>query len=50
MARFFETTDGWDAPMKNDRADPMYSRHQRLTAEETALVDDWLERLGVRSV
>ena len=48
VTRFFETTGGWDAPMRNDRADPMYSRHQRLTAEETALVDDWLERLGIR--
>lgn len=48
VARFFETTDGWDAPMKNDRAAPLYPRHQRLTAEETALVDEWLARLGVR--
>ena len=22
VARFFETTDGWNAPMKNDRAEP----------------------------
>lgn len=50
VARFFETTDGWDAPIKADRADPVYPRHQVLSAEETALVDDWLARLGVRFV
>ncbi len=38
-ARFFETTDGWDAPILDDRAAPQYPRHQRLTAQETALVD-----------
>ena len=47
VARFFETTDGWDAPMRNDRADPVYPRHQVLTPAETALVDDWLGRLGI---
>ena len=47
VARFFETTDGWDAPMRNDRANPLYPRHQVLSAEETALVDDWLGRLGI---
>ena len=48
VTRFFETTDGWDAPMRDDRDDPMYSRHQRLSRAETALVDRWLERLEIR--
>lgn len=39
VAHFFDTTDGWDAPIFNDRADPVYSRHQKLSAKERALVD-----------
>ena len=46
VANFFATTDGWDAPILNDRAAPRYPRHQRLSAEETALVDSHLARLG----
>ena len=40
--RFFETTSGWDIPVRNDRAAPIYPRAQSLTAQETALVDDLL--------
>lgn len=47
VARFFETTDGWEAPVRNDRDDPIYSRHQRLSDDERRLVDDWMVRLGV---
>lgn len=50
VARFFETTDGWDAPMKDDRDAPSYPRHQRLTRGETAMVDGWLEELRVKLV
>ncbi len=39
VARFFETTDGWDAPVLDDRIDPVYPRAQSLTSNETALVD-----------
>ncbi|MBT9384683.1 gamma-glutamylcyclotransferase [Pseudooceanicola sp. CBS1P-1] len=46
VARFFDTTDGWDAPILNDRAAPLYPRAQSLTAAETALVDHHLTRLG----
>ncbi len=45
---FFDTTDGWDTPILNDRAAPQYPRHQPLTAAETALVDDHLTRLSAR--
>lgn len=47
VTRFFETTDGWDAPLKDDRADPVYPRHQRLADAERTLVDDWLHQLGI---
>jgi hypothetical protein len=45
--RFFATTDGWDAPLLNDRAAPRYPRHQQLTAEQTAFVDDCLAAYSV---
>jgi hypothetical protein len=47
LGRFFETTVGWDAPVINDRGNPVYPRHQTLEPDEIALVDDWLIRLGV---
>ncbi len=40
--RFFATTDGWDAPILNDREAPRYPRHQALKTAETELVDDRL--------
>jgi gamma-glutamyl AIG2-like cyclotransferase len=46
--RFFATTDGWDAPVRNDRAAPRYPRHQQLTQKETAFVDEQLAALGVQ--
>ncbi|MEJ6403789.1 gamma-glutamylcyclotransferase family protein [Yoonia sp. 2307UL14-13] len=39
---FFDTTDGWHLPVKDDRAAPIYPRHQVLTAAEHALVDRYL--------
>lgn len=39
VARFIETTDGWEAPVLNDRAAPQYPRAQRLSSRETGLVD-----------
>jgi hypothetical protein len=50
VANFFDTTEGWDAPILDDRAHPHYPRHQDLTHEETALVDHWLDRLDARVV
>ncbi|MGJ8615685.1 MAG: gamma-glutamylcyclotransferase family protein [Sulfitobacter sp.] len=46
--RFFDTTNGWDTPILNDRLAPIYPRHQRLSKNETALVDDHLTRLSAR--
>ncbi|WP_281824276.1 gamma-glutamylcyclotransferase family protein [Jannaschia rubra] len=45
VERFFRTTDGWDAPIRDDRAAPVYPRAQTLTLQETGLVDDWLRQL-----
>ena len=45
--RFFDTTSGWDAPIMNDRAAPVYPRHQTLSSDEHSFVDDALKRLDV---
>lgn len=44
---FFETTDGWDAPVLDDRDDPRYPRACRLSRDETDVVD---AALAARSV
>ena len=46
VQRFFETTDGWDAPVLDDRAAPIYPRHQQLSHDELALSDYWLSEMG----
>ena len=46
VARFFGTTGGWEAPIIDDRASPVYPRHQRLSPKEQALVDDMLDSVG----
>ncbi len=46
VTRFFDTTQGWDTPVLNDRAAPHYPRHQNLLDTETALVDHHLNRLS----
>ncbi len=50
VARFFDTTHGWDAPILDDRAAPRYPRHQTLSAEERALSDAHLDRLNARLI
>ncbi|WP_226779125.1 gamma-glutamylcyclotransferase family protein [Oceaniglobus trochenteri] len=50
VARFFATTDGWDAPVLDDRGAPRYPRHQTLNDDERALVDRGLAGVGVRPV
>ncbi len=46
VSDFFATTDGWDTPILDDRADPRYPRHRKLAADETALVDHHLSAIG----
>jgi hypothetical protein len=50
VTRFFATTDGWDAPILNDRAAPVYPRHQQLSGTERALVDEHLEAVGANLI
>lgn len=47
-ARFFATTDGWEAPVLDDRSAPIYPRAQPAAAELRGLVDDHLDALSVR--
>ena len=48
VRRFFDTTDGWDTPILNDREDPVYPRHQTLSEDERGLVDENLKRLSAQ--
>lgn len=43
--RFFDTTDGWDVPILDDRAAPRYPRHCVLSRAERSIVDAALARL-----
>lgn len=44
--RFIATTDGWETPILDDRAEPRYPRHQQLNPDETAFVDDRLRAVS----
>lgn len=46
--RFVDTTDGWEAPILNDRAAPRYPRAQTLSAHEQQFVDDLLHHAGAQ--
>jgi hypothetical protein len=46
---FFATTDGWDAPIHNDRATPIYPRHAALTDDILGFVDQMLHSVGVQA-
>ncbi len=48
VARFFDTTDGWDAPMMDDRAAPIYPRAVVPACSVRRLIDEHLDRLEVR--
>lgn len=50
VARFVDTTDGWDTPILNDRANPQYPRHQTLSTTETALVDAALKQVSAQVI
>lgn len=50
VAGFFASTDGWEAPVLADRDAPRYPRHQPLTQDEKALVDDHLHRVKARLI
>lgn len=44
-AAFFDTTDGWDVPVIDDRAAPRYPRAQPLDAAERARTDRLLAQV-----
>lgn len=48
VARFMATTDGFAAPILDDRAAPRYPRAQTLTATERSLVDAALAAAGAQ--
>ncbi|MGJ8585850.1 MAG: gamma-glutamylcyclotransferase family protein [Marinosulfonomonas sp.] len=50
VQHFFETTDGWDTPILNDRAQPSYPRHQNLSETETEMTDNWLHQLSAQII
>jgi len=50
VARFFETTQGWDAPVLDDRGAPRYPRHRGLSGAERDLTDALLARAGVTRI
>ncbi|WP_204113051.1 gamma-glutamylcyclotransferase family protein [Shimia biformata] len=45
---FFATTDGWDAPFVNDRAQPRYSRHRPVSKLAKEMVDDFMSETGAQ--
>lgn len=47
---FFNTTSGWDRPIKNDRAAPIFPRAQVLSTAQTALVDRHLQDISANIV
>ncbi|MBV7408689.1 gamma-glutamylcyclotransferase family protein [Maritimibacter sp. DP1N21-5] len=48
VERFFATTQGWDVPILDDRAHPIYARHRLLADGERRLVDEMLQAVGAR--
>jgi hypothetical protein len=50
VAAFVATTDGWHSPVMDDRADPIYPRHQTLSRGERRLVDEAIDKAGARRI
>ncbi len=50
VQRFFASTDGWDAPVIDDRIAPRYPRHQSVSQQERALTDEWLANIGAHLI
>ena len=47
---FFETTTGWDAPILDDRAAPIYPRTQMLSRVESSLLESEMQRAGCKVI
>ncbi len=50
IAHFFDTTDGWTGPILDDRNDPIYPRHQPVSATIRQEVDHRLDTLNVKRI
>jgi len=48
VQHFFDTTDNWHTPILDDRSDPIYPRHQKLTQKQTDLVNANIDRLSAQ--
>ncbi|MGY3437658.1 MULTISPECIES: gamma-glutamylcyclotransferase [unclassified Marinovum] len=48
VAQFIATTDGWTAPILDDRDAPQYPRHQPITPEDRTLFNDHITDAGGR--
>jgi hypothetical protein len=46
VRNFFRSTSGWDTPILNDRAAPIYPRACALSLKETTLVNDHIQMVG----
>ena len=46
VENFFETTDGWQVGVLDDRSKPVYPRHQQVSALERSIVDDYVTKLS----
>ena len=47
---FFDTTSGWDAPILDDRTQPIYPRTQSLTQRENTVLESEMQRKGCRLI
>lgn len=47
---FFDTTNGFEGPILDDRADPIYPRHQTLSVGERRVVDNALADRAARII
>jgi hypothetical protein len=47
---FFTSTDGWDAPVLNDRAHPIYPRTTPLSRQDRILIDSLLDDHSVQRI
>ncbi|WP_425038075.1 gamma-glutamylcyclotransferase family protein [Primorskyibacter sp. S187A] len=50
LTHFLETTDGWHAPVLQDRDNPRYPRAQPLSPHQAAHIDGLLDTVGITRI
>jgi hypothetical protein len=50
VREFMDTTDQWNRPVLNDRAAPLYPRHQKLEDRQRQLVDALCKDYGLNLI